>query len=306
MSRTRGRLARTGLPAIFQKITDQTSLSNFAQDGRWRQWEDLTTEDFNGRAMAQAIAILPLAAVEQHGPHLPTGTDRMIMDGHLDRVCAAVAESTYDTLPAIVVLPTQSVGLSTEHVSFAGTLTLSPETAIRAWREIGYGVTRAGIRKLIIISSHGGNSPIMDVVGRALRFEAGLVVVQTSWARLGYPEGLFAADEIRHGIHGGEIETSLMLAFRPELVRMDAVGNFVSRSTSIEQDYAVLRSDRPAGFAWMAQDLNAVGAMGDAAAASAEKGNAAADYATKAFIALLLDVARFELEQPGRTKPGFV
>ncbi|GGC63700.1 creatininase family protein [Chelatococcus reniformis] len=273
---------------------------------RSRLWSELTSEDFAGREMARTVAVLPVAAIEQHGPHLPTGTDTFIMEGHLARVRALLEDASGDEAPPVVLLPTQAIGLSTEHVSFAGTLTLSPETAIRAWREIGYGITRAGCRKLVIVSSHGGNSPIMDVVSRALRLEAGLLVVLTSWARLGYPDGLFDADEIRHGIHGGEIETSLMLAFRPDLVRLDQASDFAPRTRTMEQEYGMLRADRPAGFAWLAQDLHASGAAGNAAAGTAEKGEAAAGHAAAAFVRLLGEVARFDLgEAAGKPKPGF-
>lgn len=265
----------------------------------------MTTEEFGQARMAEAIAVLPLAAVEQHGPHLPTGVDAMIMEGMIAAVRAELEQAPAQT-PLTVFLPVQEIGLSTEHIAFAGSLTLAPETAIRAWREIAIGVSRAGFRKLVLVSSHGGNSPVMDVVGRAMRAEANMLVVQTSWQRFGYPDGLFTAEEIRHGIHGGDIETSLMLAFRPELVRMDKADNFASAALALEQDYELLRADRPAGFSWLSQDLHPAGAIGDASRATREKGEAAARHAAAAFVRLLGEIRRFELGDGTRQRPGFL
>lgn len=250
-----------------------------------RYWTELTAEDFRELPMHEMIAILPVAAIEQHGPHLPVGVDTFIMRGYLDRVI--------ERLPTDLgglILPIQTIGKSNEHLAFPGTLSLSAEAAIRVWTEIGESVHRAGCRKLVIINSHGGNVSVIDIVARDLRVRLGMLVVTTSWHWLGYPDGLFGADELRHGIHGGEVETSLMLAFRPDTVRMDEAEDFTPRTVAMERDLAYLRAGRPAGFAWMSQDLHPSGAMGDAAAASAAKGELAADHGADVFIALLKDV----------------
>jgi creatinine amidohydrolase len=253
-------------------------------------WADLSTADFSAPGRENAIAVLPVAAVEQHGPHLPAGTDLLIMEG-----CLARAVPLLPAEPLVLILPVQAIGKSDEHLSFPGTLTLSPETAIAAWTEIGESVARAGIGKLVIVSSHGGNSPVVDIVARRLRLAHRILVVQTSWARLGYPEGLFSEAERRHGIHAGEIETSLMLAFRPDLVRMEAARDFTPRTVAMAGAFAHLAADRPAGFAWLAEDIHPAGAMGNAAAATAAKGEAAAAHGARAFAALIAEVARFEL-----------
>lgn len=252
------------------------------------RWADLATTDFGAEALAGAIAVLPVAAVEQHGPHLPLGTDLYIMEGYLARVHALLDAD----LPALV-LPIQSVGLSHEHLAFAGTLSLRPETAIRAWTDIGDGLARAGIGKLLFVSSHGGNSPIVDIVARDLRVRHAMTTASVSWQRFGYPDGLFAAEEIRHGIHGGDIETSLMLAFRPDLVRGSESRDFVSRGAELEGRYRYLSASRPAGLGWMSQDLNPAGAIGNAASASAEKGEAAATHGARAFVELLKELRDF-------------
>ena len=257
-------------------------------------WAELTWTDFRDADMASAIAVLPVAAIEQHGPHLPVGVDTFIMEGYLR---AAIARLPEDLLA--LFLPVQAIGKSNEHLEFPGTLTFSAETVIRAWCEIGESVHRAGVRKLVIVNSHGGNIPPLDIVARELRVRLGMLVVVVSWSRFGYPDGLYGPDEKVHGIHAGEAETSLMMAFRPELVRHDAVRNFVPNSIAIAEEFTHLRVTQPIGFGWMAQDVSAAGAMGDAASGTAAKGEASRDFAAAAFVALLQDVARFDVGRLG-------
>ncbi|MDH3029564.1 MULTISPECIES: creatininase family protein [Methylobacterium] len=256
-----------------------------------RFWSELTTEDLARRDMKRAIAVLPVAAIEQHGPHLPLATDTLIAEGYLARV--------RDHAPPdldVLLLPVQPVGKSDEHDSFPGTLSLDTGTALAAWTGIGAAVHRAGCRKLVLVTSHGGNSGLIDLVAGELRARFRMVAVTTSWARLGYPEGLFPADEIAHGIHAGGIETALMLALRPDLVRADRIADFPPRTRAMVRDFTHLRAGRPAAFAWKAGDLHPSGAMGDARLGTAEAGRAALDYGARAFLALLRDVDAFELD----------
>jgi len=251
-------------------------------------WLSLTTEEF---APAH-IAVLPVAAVEQHGPHLPVGVDACIAEAYLARVRALLPEDS-----RIVFLPVQAVGASDEHRAYPGTLTLSPQTALRTFIEIGESVSRAGIRKLVIVNSHGGNIALIDLAARQLRVRHNMLAVHASWGRFGYPEGLFSEAERTHGIHGGDIETSIMLAAYPDLVRRERIANFVPSTYAMERDLTHLRADFPAGFGWMTQDLNASGAAGDASLATAEKGEAALEHGARAFVALLQDVEKFGLER---------
>ena len=253
-------------------------------------WSDLTTQEIRDRDMSRAIAVLPVAAVEQHGPHLPLGTDVVIAQGYLARA-AALVPADLDVL----VLPVQSVGKSDEHDGFAGTLTLTTETALRGWIEIGACVHRAGCSKLVIVTSHGGNSALIDLVALELRGRHGLIAVTTAWSRFGYPDGLFPEAEIRHGIHAGGIETALMLALAPDSVRLGEVADFTPRTLAMERDFTHLRAGRPAAFAWKAGDLHPSGAIGDARLGTAEAGRIALDHGARAFVELLRDVDRFTL-----------
>ena len=231
-----------------------------------RDWTDIHWPDFPQADVERWIAVLPLAATEQHGPHLPVGTDVMIGEAYLERV----RELLPATLPA-TFLPIQPVGISTEHTDYPGTLTLSTEQALRDWMALGVSVARAGIKKLVMVTSHGGNSAAMTLVAQDLRAKHGLLAVTTGWSRFGAPDGLFTAEELRHGVHGGAVETSIMLARYPQEVATENIANFRPASIAMEKDYRWLSAHRPAPFAWQAQDIHPSGAAGDATQATRGK-----------------------------------
>ena len=255
-----------------------------------RDWTAVHWPDIAQGEPARWIAVLPLAATEQHGPHLPVGTDVLIANAYLARV----RELLPGTVPA-TFLPLQPIGISTEHIDYPGTLTLPAETALKAWKALGESVARAGLRKLVMVTSHGGNSAAMTLVAQDLRARHGLLAVTTSWSRLSAAERWFAADEVRHGIHGGAVETSIMLARYPETVRKRAIGDFRSAGVAMEKNHRWLSPYRPAAFAWQAQDLNPGGAVGDATSASADKGEALLDHGARAFCELLGEVDKFDV-----------
>jgi creatinine amidohydrolase len=259
---------------------------------RKRYWSELTTTDFAGLDAQTTIAVLPVAAIEQHGPHLPVSTDTAIADGMIGEVLKRLPDDL-----TVLVLPTQAIGKSNEHLRSPGTLTLTAETALRAWTEIGESVHRAGLRKLVMVNSHGGNVDVINVVARELRVRLQMLVVTSSWRRFGIPPGLYSDQEAAVGIHAGDIETSLMLHFRPDLVRMDRTENFAPATISIAKEFDILRPTGFTAFAWIAQDLHAAGAAGDASLATAEKGRATAEFQALEFIKLLRDVARFSLDR---------
>jgi len=254
-------------------------------------WEDLATTDFAGFDPRRTVAVLPVAAVEQHGPHLPLGTDAILGDAVLARALALLPPT-----PPVLRLPTQRVGHSPEHGSFAGTLSLRPETVLALWTEIGRSVAAAGLRTLVLLNSHGGQGGLVDTAAQALRCEAGLRVVRCSWYRFGIPEGWIDARERRFGLHGGQVETSLMLHVAPHLVRPAAVRDFRSAAEDWEAAIPGLEVEGESGIAWRAEDLNPAGATGDAAAASPELGARLLEhYAAR--LAAVIAAAR-DLPQP--------
>ncbi len=252
-----------------------------------RFWAELGSRDFAALDAARTVAVLPLGATEQHGPHLPLGVDTVLAEG--------IVRATIALLPAdlpVLFLPTQSVGLSPEHADYPGTLTLSSETLLRLWKEIGAGVARAGVRKLVLFNAHGGHVAAMDIAARELRAALGLIVYSVSWFNL--PQGDLAPG--RFDVHAGRSETSMMLALAPAQVRMDAAQDFASASRARAADYPVLGDGRSAKFGWAIQDLNPLGAAGDAAVATAGEGRALIDAAASRFALLLAEVSRLPLE----------
>jgi creatinine amidohydrolase len=252
----------------------------------------MTWQDFREGDPAGWIAVLPVAAVEQHGPHLPLG-----VDGHIAELYVAKARELMSASLPVTFLPLQWIGKSDEHLEFPGTLSLSTEAVLRAWTELGESVHRAGVKKLVLVSAHGGNNSILDLIVRDLRVRLKMLAVATSWHRFGYPPNLFTDVERIHGIHAGDIETSLMLAGRADLVRRDKAENFVPATLAMEKEFAQLRAYRPAAFGWMTQDLNPSGAVGDATLATKEKGEAALEHGARAFVELLEDMHRFDLKR---------
>jgi creatinine amidohydrolase len=255
-----------------------------------RDWMAMTWQEIAGAKTGRWIAVLPLAAVEQHGPHLPLGVDTFIAEAYLGRVRGILP----DDLP-VTFLPVQRIGVSAEHLAFPGTLTFSATTAIAAWTELGESLARAGLRKLVLVTSHGGNVAAMELVARDLRTRLGMLAVTVGWHRFGYPDGTFSSEEKKHGIHGGDIETSLMLAAKPETVRADKAPNATPATIAMAKEFKWLGAYRPAGFAWMTQDLNPTGALGDATVATAAKGEAALKQGAQNFVELLREVDRFDL-----------
>jgi creatinine amidohydrolase len=254
-------------------------------------WTSILAPELASADRARWIAVLPLAATEQHGPHLPLETDVLIAEAYLARLRQLLS----NTAP-VIFLPIERIGISSEHIDFPGTLTLSPETAFKNWMELGESVARAGLKKLVMVTSHGGNSAAMSMVAQELRAHHQMLVVTTSWGRLSAAEALFPAEEIEHGIHGGAIETSIMLARYGTLVKREAIANFQPSTIGMKKNFRWLSAQRPAPFAWQIQDLHPSGAVGDATLASAERGGRLIDQGARAFCELLDDVDRFDLE----------
>jgi creatinine amidohydrolase len=255
-----------------------------------RHWAEIHWPDLAGIDLSGCVAVLPLAATEQHGPHLPLGTDSLIAKTYI----AEVQKLLPNDLPA-TFLPVQDIGISTEHVDFPGTLTLPPEAALAHWLAIGDSVARAGLRRLVIVTSHGGNSAAMTMVAQELRARFAMLVVTTSWGRLSAVESHLPAEEVLHGIHGGAAETAIMLARHPELVRRDRIADFCPSSVALAAQFKLLSTQRPAPLAWMAQDLHGSGAIGNATLATPEIGEALIGAGARTFCELLAETARFDL-----------
>jgi creatinine amidohydrolase len=260
---------------------------------RSRWWSEWSATDFAALDRSRAIVVLPLAATEQHGPHLPLSVDADIAHGIVQ---AAIAQLLEDS--PVLFLPIQRIGYSPEHTAFPGTLTFKAENVIRLWTDIAESVAANGVRKLVLFNTHGGNTGLLDVVARDLRVRLKMLVHSVpNWDQLPLEDvrgrdllARFTPEERRFGIHAGQIETALMLALRPDLVRMDQARNFDSTAAARAQRYAILGNRHSAKFAWMAQDLNPAGAVGNARHATPEDGQALIDAAGRALARLLTEI----------------
>ena len=255
-------------------------------------WSDLTSEEFSRLDRSRLIAVLPVGATEQHGPHLPMSTDTATIDG----MVAASLPHLPDELP-VLFLPTVAYGKSNEHSRYPGTLTVSAHTLISLWKDIGDSVARSGVRKLVLYNSHGGQMSVMDIVARDLREAHGMMVVAANWYTLGLPEGLFTAHEGKHGVHAGDLESSVMLHLTPDDVRPDRFRNFHSMTEDLAAENKFLSIGPSGKLGWQMHDINPDGAAGDATRATADKGKAVLDLVGQRFVELLHEVDRFPLDR---------
>ncbi|MEM6713093.1 MAG: creatininase family protein [Pseudomonadota bacterium] len=252
-------------------------------------WSELPTTAFEDRVLVDHVAVLPLGATEQHGPHLPVSTDTSIADGLMTATFAQLPDTA-----KVLVLPTLPVTNSTEHTNRPGTLSLGRDLAFKLILELAENVRRAGLKKLVIINAHGGNVGVMVDASHAIRAQFGLFCVATNWMRLGLPEGVVSHDDRPFDIHAGLLETSIMLALEPALVDMHEADRFPSLQEKLGEDFALLRAYGPIGFGWMGSDLNASGAQGEASRATVGNGEAIIAYQARRMALLLDEVARFQ------------
>lgn len=249
----------------------------------------MNTQD-NTHAIAEKIAVLPIGATEQHGPHLSPDTDWIIAQGIVEEVKKEIPEHL-----DVVFLPVEKIGYSVEHSDSSATRSIPFEEAANRWIDIGARQFKAGVRKLVILNAHGGNSPLLTIVTTELRVRFGMLAAATSWTRFGYPQGLVSDKERALGIHGGFIETSVMLALRPDLVDMQKAADFRSAQEEFQSRFKHLRAYGPHAFGWMMRDLAPEGVTGDASAASAEAGRRIIAHSVAGFLELLEDVHRFDI-----------
>jgi creatinine amidohydrolase len=271
------------------------------RNGRDSESKRLGVKVYGGQTInAGGIIIRQRGTPVRAGEGVGTGKDHTLfalVNGVVNAALTHLSEQD-----PVWVLPTQSLGLSTEHTAFAGTLTLSPQTVIQLWCDIGASVARAGVKKLLLFNAHGGNVGLMDVVARELRGQHGLLVYSSSWYNLPLDAAAmqsFSADEQRFGVHAGDMETSMMLALAPKTVNMALAQNFDSTSRTRAAQCPVLGNGKSAKLGWHMQDYNPQGAAGNAAAATAAKGQALVTSAGEQLAQLLQELMALPLSTVG-------
>lgn len=252
----------------------------------------LTTTEVDALPKDEAVVVVNVASVEQHGPHLPLITDSLIGQRLL-----ALALERLDPATQIWVVPPLAYGKSNEHRRFAGTMTLSQVTLASVLHDLAESVARAGFRRLVLLNSHGGNPAVLDHVARDARESTGLMIFPLTVFRMGLDYGHLNEQEERWGTHAGEWETSLMLALAPELVRFERTAELGSYP-EFEREVAHVSALGPVTFAWLSEDLSSSGTMGDPRAATTERGHGIVEQTVAKLAAVLAEIARFEMPVP--------
>jgi creatinine amidohydrolase len=253
-----------------------------------RNFAYLTWKQVDALPREQTLLVLPTAAIEQHGHHLPLATDTLINNLLLGKALAQIPKE----LP-IYALPPVCYGKSNEHVGFPGTLSVSAQTFMAVVRDLGASVAAAGFKKLVLYNTHGGNTSLVDVLARDLRAEFGLRTFSLFGSAGAAVEGL-SRQEKTYGFHAGEVETSLLLHGTPELVHPEEyTANYIAR---VEDTELLKPEGSSANFAWLTKDIAPSGVLGDPTQATAENGerwaNAAAARVAEALVAMYNFVPR--------------
>lgn len=257
------------------------------------EWAEYTTRSLPTGDDQATVALLPLGAVEQHGPHLPLSTDTCIAEG-LSRAALAQCD---DALP-VLRLPTLALGQGIEHADYAGTLALKPSTLEALLYDLGASVAAAGVRRLVMFTAHGGNLAGMETAALRLRQRFGLLVIKACYFDFPPPADAISAREAQEGLHGGALETALMQHFAPDQVDARAIGHAPSVMFDALAGFEWIGAEgRPARFAWLAGDLNPAGVCGDARSADAALGARLADHYAASLAAILAEAARFPLHR---------
>ncbi|MGB7439428.1 MAG: creatininase family protein [Coleofasciculaceae cyanobacterium] len=240
------------------------------------------------------VIIQPVGSIEQHGPHLPLIVDSAISIGVLGQALTKLE----DNIPAYA-LPNLYYGKSNEHWHFPGTITLSAQTLLAVLMEMADSIYRAGFRKLVLMNSHGGQPQVMEIAARDIHQQYGdfLVFPLFTW-RVPYPgKELTTPEELEYGIHAGDLETSVMLSLLPEQVRMDkAVKEYPH---GLPED-SLLSMEGKLPFAWVTKELTGSGVLGDATAATKEKGDRLLESVTDGWVQVIKDIYKFRQPQLGK------
>lgn len=250
------------------------------------KWENLTTNEIAEMDKTRSLVILPLAATEQHGAHLPVGTDAIILQELIDRLIAKVDIEDYN----VIFAPLLPIGKSNEHMGFSGTITFTTQTYYSLIHDVVKSIFMSGFKKLVLFNSHGGNTDMLNMISRDLRIEFGIeIFVFDWWFTPFWSEGLKDIKESgKYGVfHACELETSLMLAIRPETVHMELAINEGPDENLDSDNYTILG---PYIVGWETSDITESGVIGEPSYATVEKGQKLFDYAIKKLNNILIEI----------------
>lgn len=246
----------------------------------------LTTREIAAMEKEGVLIVLPVGAIEQHGPHMPVYTDTLIGE-------ALMAEA-FEHLPEdapIWLMPSISYGKSTEHAEFPGTFTLSAQTLMMVLQDIAASLARSGFKKLLLFNTHGGNADLLGMVAREIRISTGLAVYRLDPGAVHYSDSFTDDEEKACGIHAGDVETSLVMAVCPDWVHSELAPREMPKFPQSPSF-----SFRSKSFAWVMRDISRSGIAGDATKANPERGEAMLKKAGPLLAEALLEIAAFDME----------
>lgn len=249
-------------------------------------WGELTWTEIQEQLKEVDIALLPVGSVEQHGPHLPLDTDAFDAEYLALQVAQACSH------PKPLILPSISYGVSYEHDEFTGTLSISNDVLTRLVYEIGISVNRSGIKKLVIINGHGGNTPALNHAAQMINRDAKIFVCVDSGETSDVD--IYSITETPNDVHAGEIETSTSLAVRPQLVRMKQAKKSIPEFSS---KYLNFTSKRKVSWYAYTKNVSETGVLGDPTKASAEKGKKIWQIMIAHLVSLVEDLKGMTLEE---------
>ncbi|ULL14592.1 creatininase family protein [Paenibacillus sp. H1-7] len=232
-----------------------------------------------------ALLVLPVGAVEQHGPHMPVFTDTLIAEAFLTRAFEELPDDAN-----IWLLPPLPYGKSTEHLGHPGTITLSATTLMSVLLDIARSVRQSGFNKLLLLNTHGGNTDLLNMMAREIRIDTGLAVFRLDSGSLGLGEALISPVEKKVGIHAGDVETSIVLAAQHHWVNMDVAPTELPHFP--ESRYLQFKSK---AFAWITDDISNTGIAGDARQATAEKGEMMLELGGRLLAEALQEISQFDM-----------
>jgi creatinine amidohydrolase len=259
-------------------------MKNWIPDSR--NFAYLTWKQVDALPRDKTLLVLPTAAIEQHGPHLPLATDTLINSILLGSALARLPQET-----SVYALPAVCYGKSNEHIGFPGTLSVSAATFMAVLRDLGASIAASGFKKVVLFNTHGGNASLVDVMARDLRAEFGLRMFSLFGSGGAAFTGL-GEQERAYGFHAGEVETSFLLSATPELVHTDKYT--VNYIADVKKPELLKPEFAAATFAWLTRDIAPSGVMGDPNPSTEEKGKLWIEEAANKIVEVLTAMAAYE------------
>ncbi|GAA4111982.1 creatininase family protein [Nocardioides fonticola] len=261
-----------------------------------RKLAELTGPQTLERLTADSVLLVPIGAIEHHGPHLPLITDALVAEAAVEALVPAAVQAGIDAWQ----LPTLSIGKSDEHHWASGTLWLNATTLFETLVDLGRSVATTPARKLVFVNGHGGNVALLQVINRELRRRFGLMVFSTGALQIPAGTGDDGPDELGLGIHGGWAETSIVMHLRPDLVHPELFARNVPEEMTTYEHIGF--NGRPVTFGWLSDDFGPSGVIGDPTGSTAEAGKALFEYGIGKGLEALAEIDRFSL--PPRAGSG--